>query len=127
MDKYPLDVYSISHLIAGIISYYISFFIFFFFRNALAAVFLSYVVALIGGLVWEFYENILIIDMKRNKRQDSPINSLTDVLLVFFGSIIGAYTYDLWYTNWIVNVIILGASFVLYGVGRIITEKNIFK
>ena len=95
--------------------------------NALASVFLSYVVALISGLVWEFYENIFIIDMKRNKRQDSPINSLTDVILVFFGSIIGAYTYDLWYTNWIVNVIILGASFILYGVGRIITEKNIFK
>lgn len=77
--------------------------------------------------MWEFIENINLVDMKRNKRADSPVNSLMDVLLVFFGAIIGACTYDLWYTNWwIVNVIILGASFILYGVGRIITEKNIF-
>ena len=90
-----------------------------------AAVFLSYVVALVGGLIWEFMENITLVDMKRNKRADSPVNSLMDVLLVFFGAIIGAFTYDLW-ANWIINIILLGSLFVAYGIGRIITEKNIF-
>lgn len=124
VDRYPFDCFSISHLVSGIISYYISFFLFCFFMDELSAVFLSYVVALVGGLAWEFIENINLVDMKRNKRADSPVNSLMDVLLVFFGSIIGVYTYGFWASNWIVNVIILGALFVLYGIARILTEKR---
>ena len=127
MDRYPLDVYSIAHLIAGVITYYIGFFLFLFYIDPLSAIFLSYICALVGGLVWEFIENINLVDMKRNKRADSPVNSLMDVLLVFLGAILGAYTYDLWDTNWIFNIILLGALFAFYGAGRIITEKNIFE
>ena len=124
VDRYPLDVYSISHLISGIISYYISFFIFLFFMNELSAIFLSYVVALVGGLIWEFLENITFVEVKRNKRQDSPINSLTDVVLVFLGSIVGVYTYNFWYNYWMINIVLLASLFTAYGVARIITEKN---
>ena len=127
VDKYLFDCFSISHLICGIILYYISFWLFMFFMYSLSAIFLSYICALVGGLVWEFAENTSLVDMKRNKRQDSPINSLMDVVLVFLGSIIGAYTYNLWPKLWVFNIMLLSALFVVYGVARILTEKNIFE
>ena len=125
MDIYPFDCFSINHFIGGIISYYIGFFLFSFFMSSLSAVFLSYVCCLVGGLIWEFFENICIIDMKENG-QDSPVNALMDVLLVFFGSILGAYTYGLWSTNWIINIVILSSLLICYGIARIITEKEYF-
>ena len=128
VDICPLDCFSISHVNSGIISYYISFWLFaiIFKMDSLLAILLSYLCCLVGGLIWEFFENICIVDMKKNKREDSPVNSLMDVLLVFFGSIIGAYTYDLWIDFWIFNIVLLAALFESYGITRIITEKNIF-
>ena len=90
----------------------------------LSAMFLSYLVAIVGGLIWEFIENINLVDMKRNKRQDSPINSLTDVILVFFGALIGCFTYN---TDWISKIILIGSLVLAYFIARILTEKNIFK
>ena len=93
----------------------------------LSAILLSYICSLVGGLIWEFFENICIIDMKANKRQDSPINALTDVVLVFLGSIVGCYTYELWELCWMFNVILITGLLVLYKVARLFTEKKIFK
>ena len=62
--------------------------------------------------------------MKRNKRQDSPINSLTDVVLVFLGSIAGCYKYEL---GFMFNIILITILIVLHGVARLFTEKKIFK
>lgn len=126
---YPLDLCSISHFISGIIAYFISFWLFTNIFNIIpfSAILLSYICSLVGGLIWEFFENIFIIDMKKNKRQDSPINSLTDVVLVFLGSIVGCYTYYLWELCWIFNVILIAGLLVLYKVARLFTEKKIFK
>ena len=91
----------------------------------MSAMFLSYICAFVGGFIWEFWENTVGIRTKRNKTQDSPINSLLDVILVFFGSIMGAFTYDLWNpTDWIINIIIIGSLFAVYGIGRILMERK---
>ena len=90
----------------------------------MSAVFLSYIVAFAGGFIWEFWENTIGITSKRNKSQDSPINSLIDIILVFFGSIMGAYMYDLWTNYWIINIAIIGSLFVAYGISRILMERK---
>ena len=120
IDRYPLDFCSINHFISGIIAYFIGFWLFYkiFGMNHLSAILLSYVCSLLGGLIWEFFENIFIIDMKKNKRQDSPINSLTDVVLVFLGSILGCYTFEL---GLMFNTILITGLLVLYGLARLFT------
>lgn len=92
--------------------------------NSLLAILLSYLCCLVGGLIWEFFENICIVDMKKNKREDSPVNSLMDVLLVFLGAIIGCCTFDLWKIHWIFYIVLIGGLLVLYSIARIFTEKN---
>ena len=87
-------------------------------------IFLSYLCAFVGGFIWEFWENTIGITSKRNKTQDSPINSLLDIVLVFFGSIIGAFIYDLWLPHWIINILIIGSLFIAYGIGRILMERK---
>ena len=123
VDLYPLDFFSISHFVSGIIAYYISFFLFveIFKMIPLSAILLSYVCAFVGGLIWEFFENIFIIDMKENKRQDSPINSLMDVVLVFLGSIVGCYTYEL---DWIFKILLISGLFIAFMISKILTVKN---
>ena len=121
VDTLPLDCFSISHLNAGILTYFICYWLFIFFIEPLSAIFLSYLTATIGGLIWEFVENISLIDMKRNERQDSPINTLVDVLLVFLGSVIGCILYN---TDWIFKIILIGSLILVYFIARILTEKN---
>ena len=123
VDLYPLDFFSISHFVSGIIAYYISFWLFYeiFNMNSLSAILLSYVCSLVGGLIWEFFENICIIDMKENKRQDSPINSLTDTVFVFLGSIAGCCTYEL---DWIFKILLIGGLFIAFMISKILTVKN---
>ena len=117
----PIDCYSISHLNAGILAYFICYWVFIFFIEPLSAMFLSYLTATVGGLIWEFTENIFLIDTKPNKQVDSPINSLTDVALVFLGSVIGCI---LWDTDWIFKIILIGSLVLVYLIARILTKKN---
>ena len=121
IDRYPLDCFTINHLTSGLIGYFIAFWLFSFFLGSLSAVLLSYLAVILGGLIWEFVENIKLLDMKRNMRADSPINSLTDVLLVFIGGIIGCYCYI---TDWMFKIILIGLLVLAYAIARIYTEKN---
>jgi len=92
-----------------------------------SSILLTYLCVLVGGLIWEFFENICVVDMKKNKRQDSPINAITDILLVFLGGIVGCCTYKLWEICWIFNIILLGGLLVSYGIARLFTEKNFWR
>ena len=121
IDKYALDCFSISHLNAGILGYLISFWLFDFFLLALSAIFLAYLTVILSGLFWEFLENTWLVEAKRNHRPDSPINALTDILLVFLGSVIGCICYN---THWIFKLTLIGSLVLAYGIARIWTEKN---
>lgn len=121
---YFLDAYSILHFITGFICYFVGFWLLSIFFTEITAILLCYICLFIGGIVWELVENTLLIDMKVFKHKDTPINSQVDVLLVFFGGVVGCYTYNL---HWITNIILIGLLFVMFTVCNILTKIKFWK
>lgn len=121
IDTFPLDCFSISHFNGGIIAYYIAFWILEFFLIPLTACHIASISVMIGSIFWEIIENTILVNMKRNKRCDSAVNTQTDTLLVFLGEMVGLATYN---TDWIFKIILIGSLFLAYTTTRILTELN---
>ena len=121
IDTLPLDCFSISHFNGGIIAYYIGFWILQFFFIGTTACLVALLSTFIGSIFWEIVENTILVDMKRNKRSDSAVNTQADTVLVFLGGMVGFTTY---YTHWIVKIVLIGSLFLAYIIARILTELH---
>ena len=97
ISQKPIDIYTISHFITGIIAYLCLF-------PILEPIFsyeskyISLIIVLIWGVLWEYIENFMLSKtrLKINKTKDSLRNSLTDIvangiggIVTFFSPIIG--------------------------------------
>ena len=105
MTQKPIDVYTIPHVLMGIVSY-IVFFLFlslFFddfntayiflspFFKSIDVKYISIISVLFWAVIWEYVENFILAKtrLKFGKRQDSLENSLTDVVFTGIGGILG--------------------------------------
>lgn len=84
----PIDVYTVGHILMGVICYVI---IFSFFGMVGVSNWISLVGTILFGVVWEYIENFIISKtiLKHQKRKDSLENSLTDVVFTAIGGFIG--------------------------------------
>jgi len=92
LSLYLFDVYSLSHIIFGHLSLLIIYFFGYLFPylefgNLLKQQ--SLFISLFIGIVWELFENNILIKTKLKNEQDSLNNSLFDIICVFIGIIIG--------------------------------------
>lgn len=124
ISKYAFDYYSILHLISGIISYFIGFWLLNIFFAEILAILICYICLFIGGIIWEIAENSILISMKVFEKRDFIINSQADVLLVFLGGVIGCITYN-WI--WIAKIILIGGLFIAFTLGKIFTKIKFWK
>ena len=87
----PFDFYSFGHIIMGtyilLITAVITFLIV---DDILIALLIGLIGCFIGGIGWEFFENMVLVNTKYkfNRVKDSLVNSLTDQILVMIGAII---------------------------------------
>lgn len=93
ISQKPFDIYTISHILMGIISYMVFYSFLDTFFPALIindVKWISVISVLIWGLLWEFIENFALINtrLKVNKIEDSLRNSLTDVVATGVGGFI---------------------------------------
>ena len=94
----PIDVYSTSHILMGVVSYllFLCFLsIWYWEGNDLRWITLTSVI--VWGVLWEFLENFLLIKLKLKfaNRKDSLENSLTDIVFTMIGAIIGMVSNEL--------------------------------
>lgn len=124
---YLLDYFSILHLICGIFGYILTYFLLrMFFVNIfseLESLFITYLIVILGGIFWEIVENTFLIEIKIFKERDYVINSQMDVLLVFFGGILGCYLYPFP----MLTVFIIGGLFVVFVIAKIFTKIKFWR
>ena len=132
IDKYPLDFYSVGHVVFGYVTYILVFFIGMLIENLYirnGALMHTLGITILVGLLWELVENNLIVKKKSFKKcQDSLNNSLCDILCVAIGGIIAGFLIfhfiDDLFTLFILNILILlGMFLVFYITGTITFNK----
>ena len=87
MGVKPIDVYTIGHILMGLITYVV--------LNILGVSnWCSLVGAIFWGIIWEYFENFILarIGLKFEKRKDSLENSLTDVVFTIIGGYIAFFS-----------------------------------
>lgn len=106
MGTKPIDVYTVSHVLMGIVSYIVFFLFLRPFFLLVDTMYVSLISVLFWAIIWEYVENFILIKtrIKFGSRQDSLENSLTDVVFTGLGGIIAFYSREY---VWIVLVVFL--------------------
>ena len=91
MTQKPIDVYTIPHVLMGIVSYIVFFLFLSLFFDDFNTAYISLITVLFWAVTWEYVENFILAKtrLKFGKRQDSLENSLTDVVFTGIGGILG--------------------------------------
>ena len=100
MTQKPIDVYTIPHMLMGIVSYIVFYLFLASFFKRVDTIYLSLISVLIWAIMWEYVENFILLHtrFKTNNRRDSLQNSLTDVVFTGLGGILALTAgADVWF------------------------------
>jgi len=122
ISQKAIDYFSLIHILFGLISYYLSYFIMMLIGlpiDFISGMGLAYVMNI--SLVWEFFENFILskTKLKKNSRKDSLQNSLMDLVFTEIGGIIGFLRLNIF-----LNIIIIQNIITLGLLWRYVTKKR---